>query len=98
MLYTVVRGDTLVGIARKHRTDGRSIAYWNRAAYPSLDPESAGYRPGLLQAGWVLQILPGGEYVAPLDEGESGEEVTPAPSGEEEYEPESPDPAASAEA
>jgi len=97
VLYTVARGDTLVGIARMHRTDGRSIAYWNRATYPSLDPETAAYRPGLVQAGWVLRILPGGAYVPPLDEGESGEEVTPAPSGDEEYEPESPDPAASAE-
>lgn len=90
--YTVVRGDTLVGIARRHQTDGRSIAYWNRATYPSLDPESAEYRPDLLQAGWVLQILPGREYVPPFDDGESGEEVTPAPSDDEEYEPESPPP------
>src|SRR4249920_2244118 len=29
-LYTVKRGDTLVGIAKKFKTDGRSIAYWNR--------------------------------------------------------------------
>ena len=90
--YTVVRGDTLVGIARRHQTSGRSIAYWNRATYPSLDPESAAYRPDLLQAGWVLQILPGQEYVPPIDDGESGEEVTPAPSDEEEYETDSPAP------
>lgn len=89
LLYTVVRGDTLVGLGRRFGTTGRSIAYWNRAAYPSLDPESPAYRPDLLQAGWVLQVLPGQEYVPPLDDGESGEEVTPAPSGDEEYETES---------
>ncbi len=92
LLYTVVRGDTLVGIGRRFGTTGRSIAYWNRAAYPSLDPESSAYRPDLLQAGWVLQVLPGQEYVPPVDDGESGEEVTPAPSGDEEYETESPVP------
>ena len=96
LLYTVARGDTLVGIARRYRTDGRSIAYWNRATYPSLDPESADYRPNLLQAGWVLQIMPGQAYVPPPDDGESGEEVTPAPSEDEEYETESPGPGASA--
>ena len=62
------------------------------ARYPSLDPESAAYRPDLLQAGWVLQILPGQEYVPPIDDGESGEEVTPAPSADEEYETDSPAP------
>jgi hypothetical protein len=92
----VVRGDTLVQIARRFHTSGRSIAYWNRATYPSLDPESAAYRPDLLQAGWVLQIMPGLEYVPPPDDGESGVEVTPVPSDNEEYEPESPSPGASA--
>jgi hypothetical protein len=94
MLYTVVRGDTLVGLGRRFRTTGRSIAYWNRATYPSLDPESATYAPDNLQAGWVLQIMPGQEYVPPPGDGESGEEVTPAPSGEDEYETESPGPSA----
>jgi hypothetical protein len=92
MLYTVVHGDTLVGIARRFGTSGRSIAYWNRQAYPSLDPESAAYQPGMLQAGWVLQILPGQEYVPPPGDGESGVEVTPAPSDDEEYETPSPSP------
>ncbi len=73
-------GDTLVRIARRFKTSGRSIAYWNRATYPSLDPESAAYRPDLLKAGWVLQILQGQEYVPPPDDGESGIEVTPVPS------------------
>jgi hypothetical protein len=88
----VIRGDALVQIARRFHTSGRSIAYWNRTAYPTLDPESAAYRPDLLQAGWVLQILPGQEYALPTDDGESGVEVTPVPSDEEQYEPESPSP------
>ena len=96
MLYTVVRGDKLVLIARRFHTTGRSIAYWNRKAYPSLDPESAKYRPNLLQAGWVLQIMPGQEYAPPPDDGESGEEVTPVPSDDGEYDTGSASPAASA--
>ena len=87
MLYTVARGDTLTSIARRHRTSGRSIAYWNRDEYPSLDPESADYRPNVLQRGWVLKILPGQEYVPPPDDGETGEQATPTPDDSEDYEP-----------
>jgi hypothetical protein len=83
-----------VRIARRFKTDGRSIAYWNRVAYPTLDPESSRYEPDNLQVGWVLQILRGGEYVPPEDDGESGELYTPPPEEEEEafeeYEGESP--------
>jgi hypothetical protein len=93
--YTVVSGDTLEGIADRFGTQGRSIAYWNRIRYPSLDPESASYQPDLLQAGWVLAILPNQLYSPPPDDGESGEEVTPAPSDDVEYETESPGPTAS---
>ena len=75
---------------------GRSIAYWNRATYPSLDPESAAYRPDLLKAGWVLQVLQGQEYVPPPDNGESGVEVTPVPSDDGGYDTGSPSPDASA--
>jgi len=77
--YRVERGDTLISIARKFKTDGRSIAYWNRATYPSLDPEGSHYNPNNLQLGWVLQVLPGQKYVPPEDDGESGEQVTPRP-------------------
>jgi hypothetical protein len=79
-VYSVVRGDSLDRLAGRFHTDGRSIAYWNREWYPSLDPESAGYRPDLLQVGWVLRILPGGTYEPPPGDGETGEHVTPAPS------------------
>ncbi len=58
MLYKVVRGDNLTRIAKKFETTGDSISYWNRVTYPSLDPDSAQYRPNSLQVGWVLQIIP----------------------------------------
>ncbi len=47
-VYIVKRGDTLGRIAKLYGTDGRSIAYWNRITYPSLDPDSAQYRPDYL--------------------------------------------------
>lgn len=56
--YTVVIGDNLDKIAKKFGTTGRSIAYWNRVAYPSLDPESSAYRPNYIKLGWMLRIIP----------------------------------------
>jgi peptidoglycan/xylan/chitin deacetylase (PgdA/CDA1 family) len=35
-----------------------SLAYWNRARYPSLDPESPAYRPDRIDAGWELVYIP----------------------------------------
>ena len=58
-LYKVSRGDTLTRIARRFHTSTRSLSYWNREAYPSLDPESAHYRPDRLELGWTLRVLPG---------------------------------------
>ena len=86
-VHTVVRGETLTSIARKYKTSARSIAYWNRDEYPSLDPESAGYRPNDIKRGWVLRLLPGKEYVPPPDDGETGEQATPTPDDSEDYEP-----------
>jgi nucleoid-associated protein YgaU len=73
-LYTVKKGDTLVRIAKKFKTDGRSIAYWNRVTYPSLDPDSPKYKPDRIEVGWVLMILPN-EVVDP----EALPELTPQP-------------------
>ena len=57
-VHVVVRGDSLNTIARRFGTTARSIAFWNRSTYPSLDPESASYRPGLLKIGWTLFLIP----------------------------------------
>jgi hypothetical protein len=91
VLHTLVRGDTLTSLAHLYETSGRSIAYWNRDEYPSLDPESADYQPNNLKAGWVLRVLPGQEYAPPPGDGESGEQVTPTPDDSEDYETLPPD-------
>ncbi len=57
--YTVVAGDTLTSIARRFATTARSIAFWNRARYPTLDPQSPGYAPDRIEVGWRLTIIPG---------------------------------------
>jgi hypothetical protein len=57
--YVVRRGDSLSSIARKFHTTARSISWWNRGTYPSLDPESPGYAPNSLTPGWTLVVLAG---------------------------------------
>lgn len=56
--YVVKSGDTLDSIARAHGTTARSIAFWNRSVYPSLDPDSAAYAPDRIKIGWVLLLVP----------------------------------------
>lgn len=58
LVYEVRAGDTLLSIARQFGTTARSIAYWNRSAYPSLDPDSPMYEPGLIRIGWMLSLIP----------------------------------------
>ena len=58
LTYKVVTGDSLDRIAERFGTSGRSIAYWNRATYPSLDPDSSTYRPNYLKLGWILVLIP----------------------------------------
>jgi hypothetical protein len=77
--YTVRSGDNLTTIARRYHTTPRSLAFWNRDAYPSLNPESSHYAPNNLQVGWVLKVLPGGLYSPPPEATDSGLDVTPAP-------------------
>ena len=57
--YVVRAGDTLSSIARSFATSPRSLAWWNRAAYPTLDPESEAYAPNHIEPGWTLVLMPG---------------------------------------
>ena len=70
--YRVKPGDTLNSIARRLKTDGRSLAWWNRGFYPSLDPEGPDYDPNTIRVGWVLNYLRGTKV---------DEENPPAPIG-----------------
>jgi hypothetical protein len=72
LTYRVKPGDTLSSIARKLKTDGRSLAWWNRGFYPSLDPEGPDYDPNTIRVGWVLNYLRGTKV---------DEENPPAPIG-----------------
>jgi Tfp pilus assembly protein FimV len=87
--YTVKSGDTLVRIARRFGTSGRSIAYWNRVTYPSLDPDSPKYQPDRLEVGWVLQLIPNQEV-----DPEALPELTPRPTPRPTPPPESASPSA----
>jgi LysM domain len=51
-------GDTLTSIALAHGTTARSIAFWNRSRYPSLDPDSPTYSPNRIEVGWELVLVP----------------------------------------
>lgn len=57
--YVVKAGDLLVNLGHRFNTTGRSIAYWNRKAYPNLDPDKPTYNPNHLEVGWRLTIYPG---------------------------------------
>jgi hypothetical protein len=57
-IYQVRPGDTLTSIARAHRTTARSISFWNRGRYPSLDPDSPTYSPNRIEVGWELLLIP----------------------------------------
>jgi hypothetical protein len=67
IIHVVVAGDTLSDIARRYKTTALSIAYWNRTTYPSLDPDSAEYRPDRIEVGWRLALFPRSVYT-PSDE------------------------------
>jgi LysM domain-containing protein len=62
LTYFVKSGDSLNSIADEFRTTARSIAFWNRDRYPSLDPDSEQYRPDRIGVGWTLTITPGTVY------------------------------------
>lgn len=58
LVYDVRSGDSLNSIARLFGTTARSIAFWNRARYPSLDPDSEAYEPDRIEVGWTLLLIP----------------------------------------
>jgi hypothetical protein len=86
LVYTVRPGDTLTSIARLFGTSARSIAFWNRANHPSLDPDSPTYAPDRIQAGWNLYLVPDVELDpedlpgAPTPIPSTSSPVTPGPS------------------
>ena len=79
--YVVKSGETLSSIARNFSTSPRSIAWWNRGTYPTLDPESEAYAPNHIEPGWTLTLMPGvivDDANAPSPSpGNSGPLVTP---------------------
>lgn len=58
LVHAVAAGETLTSIARLYGTTARSIAYWNRDRYPSLDPDSMRYEPDRIEVGWTLRLIP----------------------------------------
>jgi peptidoglycan/xylan/chitin deacetylase (PgdA/CDA1 family) len=81
MSYVVQAGDSLNSIATAFRTTARSIAWWNRGAYPSLDPESQDYDPNRLEVGWTLVVMPDTVVDENNPPTPSPGPATPAPSG-----------------
>ncbi len=84
-VYVVVRGDTLSSIARRFETTTQSLAFWNRVAYPSLDPDSATYAPDRIKIGWRLRLHPGVEVdpedlLGPSPSLPAGPSAPPSPS------------------
>jgi peptidoglycan/xylan/chitin deacetylase (PgdA/CDA1 family) len=79
--YEVKVGDSLNSIARRYATTARSIAWWNRGTYPSLDPESPGYDPNDIRPGWKLVILPGATVDDENPPSPSPPPATPIPTG-----------------
>jgi hypothetical protein len=74
-VYVVKTGDSLTSIAKVFKTTARSIAFWNRDQYPTLNPEGRDYQPNSIKIGWQLRILPG----VVLDE-QTLPDPTPSPS------------------
>jgi hypothetical protein len=75
---TPTPGDTLSSIAAGFGTSAQSLAYWNRATYPSLDPESSRYDPNTIKVGWTLVLIPFAE-VDPEDLPPRSAAPAPAP-------------------
>lgn len=83
--YLVKPGDSLSSIARAFGTTPRSVAWWNRGTYPTLNPESETYAPNHIEPGWTLLLIPGvvvDDASPPSPSpGSSTPSATPLPSG-----------------
>ncbi len=77
--YVVQQGDALLALGVRFGTTARSLAYWNRARYPSLDPDSAAYAPDRIEIGWTLVYVPG--QVVDPDSLPSAAATSPGPEG-----------------
>ncbi len=75
LVYKVKAGDSLLSIAKKFKTSARSIAFWNRAKYKSLDPDSTTYDPNRIEIGWRLTITPG----VKIEDGGAPTDASPTP-------------------
>ena len=81
LVYIVRPGDTLTSIAREHGTTARSIAFWNRQRYPSLDPDSPRYAPNRIEVGWELLLVPDVELDEDLPEPSPSDSASPSAPG-----------------
>jgi hypothetical protein len=82
LIYFVKSGDSLISIALEFGTTARSIGFWNRDRYPTLDPESEGYQPNRIGVGWTFMLIPKTTYdedAEPSSSPTGG--PTPSPSG-----------------
>lgn len=77
--YVVHSGDSLSSIARRFATTARSIALWNAARYPTLDPASARYAPDRIGVGWRLILVPGMTFEEAADASAGPTPSAPAP-------------------
>jgi hypothetical protein len=74
----VATGDSLSSLADEYDTHPRSIAFWNRDRYPTLDPQSPDYEPDQIQVGWTLVVYPGQTFPEPSTT--PGASASPEPS------------------
>ena len=96
VVHVVSSGESLNSIARLYGTTARSIAFWNRDQYPSLDPDSDAYAPDRIVVGWTLRLIPT-EVVAedelPIRTSSPSPSPTPSPTPQRgEASPASPEP------
>jgi hypothetical protein len=81
LTYFVKSGDSLNSIADEFGTTARSIAFWNRDRYPSLDPESKQYQPNRIGVGWTFTLIPNTVYDEDAEASTPPGGPSPSPAG-----------------